>query len=173
MKLTAFPAAFAMVAFGGAAEANEIFGGIHVHDVDTSLTASEGVEDGIDLQIGYRGGRIGGSTNQAVPSPYAFLSVNSAGHTNYAAIGLSWKFGDSIYIRPGVGLAIHDGPGSFERGRSYLGSRILFEPELGVGYQINDRFSVEASWVHLSHGQLAGGQNPGQDNIGIRASHRF
>ena len=52
--------------------------------------------------------------------------------------------------------------------RIAFGSRILFEPEVGVGARINDRLSIEASLVHLSHGQMFGGQNPGIDNIGAR-----
>jgi len=27
--------------------------------------------------------------------------------------------------------------------------------------------------VHLSHGQLAGRQNPGMDDVGLRLVHRF
>ena len=49
-----------------------------------------------------------------------------------------------------------------------FGSRILFEPEVGVGAQVNDRLSVEASWVHMSHAQLFGRENPGIDNFGVR-----
>ena len=47
-------------------------------------------------------------------------------------------------------------------------SRLLFEPELGLGARINSRMTLEASWVHISHAQLAGRQNPGIDNIGAR-----
>lgn len=168
-----FTAAAAALATATPAQADEVFGGILFHDVDTRITASGGVEDGVDFQLGYRSDRIVGSDNQWVPSFYAFVSANTAGHTNFAAAGFSWKFGDRIYIRPGVGLAIHDGPLSPEPGRSDLGSRILFEPELGVGVQVNDRLSVEAAWVHLSHATLFSGQNPGQDNIGVRLNYRF
>ena len=49
-----------------------------------------------------------------------------------------------------------------------FGSRILFEPEIAVGAEINDRLSIEASWVHMSHGTLFSRQNPGIDNFGVR-----
>ncbi len=49
-----------------------------------------------------------------------------------------------------------------------FGSRVLFEPELAVGTQLNDRMTIEASWVHMSHAQLFSGQNPGIDNLGVR-----
>ena len=51
-----------------------------------------------------------------------------------------------------------------------LGSLVLFAPELSIGTRINDRMTIEASWVHMSHGTLFGGQNPGMDNFGLRLS---
>lgn len=152
-----------------AAHATELFGGVYVHDVDTPLTRS-GVEGGADIQLGLRGGRIGRTPLQ----PYAFVTVNTAGETNYAAAGLSARFGDRFFIRPGVGLAVHTGSArNFENpfnDKVDFGSRVLFAPEIGVGVQATDRLSVEASWVHLSHGQLFGRQNPGMDNIGVRVT---
>lgn len=150
---------------GQTAHAAELFGGIYVHDVNTPLTRS-GFESGADLQVGWRGGRIGLTPLQ----PYAFGAINTAGDTNYAAAGVSAKFGDAIYIRPGLGLAIHSGSaGDFQRtDRVAFGSRILFAPEIGVGVRVAPRITAEASWVHLSHAQLFGGQNPGIDNIGVR-----
>jgi lipid A 3-O-deacylase len=44
----------------------------------------------------------------------------------------------------------------------------LVEPQLGVGVRLNPRLSVEASWVHMSHAQLGGRENPGVDNLGVR-----
>ena len=152
------------------AQAGEIFGGIYVHDVDTPLTRS-GFESGADIQLGWRGDRIGRTPLQ----PYAFAAVNTSGETNYAAVGLSAKFGDRIYVRPGVGLAIHSGSaGNFQRtDKVAFGSRVLFAPELGIGFQATDRVSIEASWVHMSHAQLFGRQNPGIDNIGMRVNFAF
>lgn len=160
-------AAFALAAVAASpAQAGEIFGGIYSHDVKTPLNLS-GVEDGVDFQLGFRSGRIGGTPLQ----PYVFGSLNSAGDTHFAAAGVSAKFGRRIYIRPGLGLAIHSGSaGNFEvrNDRVEFGSRILFAPEVAVGTHINDRLSIEASLVHLSHGTIFSGQNPGIDNLGVR-----
>ena len=149
------------------ASAGELFGGIYVHDVDTPLTAS-GVEHGADVQLGWRGDKIAITPLQ----PYAFVAVNSSGDTNYAAVGLSAKFGDAIYIRPGLGLAIQTGSASNfndpSNDKVEFGSRVLFEPELGIGFRVAPRITAEASWVHMSHAQLFGRQNPGIDNIGVR-----
>ena len=51
-----------------------------------------------------------------------------------------------------------------------FGSRVLFEPEIALGTRINDRMSVEASWVHMSHATLFSRQNPGIDNLGVRVN---
>jgi len=147
------------------AHAGELFGGIYVHDVKLPTDLS-GIENGFDLQVGYRGGRIAHSPLQ----PYIFGALNSAGDTSYAAVGLSAKFGRSIYVRPGLGIAIHNGSAGkfFNPDKIAFGSRVLFEPEIAVGTRINDRLSIEASWIHMSHAQLFGGENPGIDNLGLR-----
>ena len=151
------------------AQAGELFGGVYVHDINSPFTLS-GIEDGFDVQIGYRGGRIGRTPLQ----PYAFGALNTAGQTSYAAAGLSAKFGDRLFVRPGLGIAIHNGSAAnFEdptNDKVEFGSRVLFEPELGVGARLNERMTVEASLVHLSHAQFFGKQNPGIDNLGVRLS---
>jgi hypothetical protein len=162
---------FVLVAAAAAAPAHagEIFGGLYVHDVDTPLTIS-GVEGGADVQLGWRGGRIGKTPLQ----PYVFGALNTSGNTSYAAAGISARFGRQIYIRPGVGIAVHTGSASnFEdptNGKIDFGSRVLFEPELGIGVEVAPRISVEASWVHMSHAQLVGKENPGIDNLGVRVN---
>ena len=157
--------ALALAALPSATGAAELFGGLYVHDVDTPLTKS-GIESGVDVIAGVRGGRIGLTPLQ----PYAFVAVNSSGETNYGAIGISAKFGEAIYFRPGVGLALHTGSdGNFQQDdKIAFGSRILFEPEIAVGAKLNERLSLEASWVHMSHGTLFSRQNPGIDNFGVR-----
>lgn len=152
------------------ASAGELFGGLYVHDVDTFLTRS-GIEAGTDVQLGYRWDRIGATPLQ----PYAFAAANTAGETHYAALGLSAKFGERIFIRPGLGIAVHTGSDDkFNRtDRIAFGSRVLFEPELGIGMRLSERATLEASWVHMSHAQLFGGQNPGIDNIGARLSWKL
>lgn len=149
------------------AYAGELFAGVYVHDVKLPLDRS-GIEPGADFMLGFRGGKIGVTPLQ----PYVFGALNSAGQTSYAAIGLSAAFGDRIFLRPGLGLAIHNGSTeTFQdptNGKVDFGSRILFEPELAVGTRLNDRVSVEASWVHMSHATLFSRQNPGIDNLGVR-----
>lgn len=152
-------------ALPAAANAGELFGGLYVHDVKLP-TDKSGIEGGADAQLGYRFGSFVGTPLQ----PYLFGAVNTAGETSYAAAGISAKFGRSIYIRPGLGLAIHNGSAGryYRTDKIAFGSRVLFEPELGIGTQINNRLSVEASWVHMSHATLFSRENPGIDNLGVR-----
>jgi hypothetical protein len=151
------------------AQAGELFGGLYAHDVKTPLDKS-GIEDGADLQLGWRGGRVGRTPLQ----PYVFGALNTGGDTSYAAAGLSAKFGKRIFVRPGIGIAVHNGSAKkfqdLTNDRIEFGSRVLFEPELGIGARINQRLSIEASWVHMSHARLFSRQNPGIDNIGVRVT---
>ena len=156
------------------AVAGEVFGGLYVHGVNTPLTLGGSPEGGVDVQLGFRGGPIIPGTKL---EPYVFGALNSKGDTSYAAAGLAWKFGDRIYIRPGVGIAVHTGSSANfdhdDHDHIDFGSRILFEPEVGVGARVSERVTIEASWVHLSHATLLSGQNPGIDNIGVRLNWKL
>lgn len=160
--------------FAGPANAGEVFGGLFVHGVNTPLSLGGSPEGGVDVQLGYRGEPIVQGTGL---QPYAFVSANSKGDTHFAAAGLSWKFGDRVYVRPGLGIAVHTGSSRNTSNpfndRIEFGSRILFEPEIGIGARVSDRMTIEASWVHLSHAGLFGRQNPGLDSIGARFSWKL
>ena len=156
------------------ATAGEFFGGTFVHDVKTPFDNS-GQEHGVDVHFGWRGNRIEALGFIGKPSPHLYAAVNSAGDTSLAAMGLDWKIGHTIYARPGIGLAVHDGPGrsSARADRIWFGSRVLFAPEVALGVEISRRMSIEAAWVHFSHAQLFGKQNPGTDSFGVRLNYRY
>lgn len=156
------------------AGAQELFAGLLAHDVESPLTKG-GLEDGADIEIGWRGARLRALGFLGAPSPYLFGSVSTGAETHFAAAGLSWRLGGRLFARPGIGLAVHTRSTRGVAGgvRTDLGSRILFEPELGLGYQLSDRLALEATWVHISHAQLMGPQNPGMDSVGVRISWRM
>src|SRR5687768_4251028 len=116
--------AFAVTA-AAPARAAEIFGGVLAHDIDSPLTRG-GREDGADLQLGWRGGRIGALGVVGAPSPYAVGAVGAGGDTHFAAAGLSGRVGGRLDVRPGSGLAVHrrGSSGVFQGLRTDLGSRI-------------------------------------------------
>jgi len=164
-----------LLASAGPANAAELFGGLHVHDVKTPLDES-GIESGIDVSLGLRGGDIA-HVWRAELQPYVFGALNSAGNTDYAAVGVAAKvpLGGRWYVRPGVGIAIQDGSAGkyYRTDRIAFGSRVLAEPEFAIGTQLTSRLSVEASWVHMSHAQVFGKENPGIDNLGVRVNVRL
>jgi lipid A 3-O-deacylase len=156
------------------AGAQELFGGVSIHD--SGFITQGGNERGVDFIAGWRGGpllpMLGG------PRPHLLVSVNSAGGTDFAAAGLSWKFGTRLYLRPGIGIAVQDGDvhltSAFPANRRIpLGSPLLFEPELGIGARIAPNMSIEATWIHLSHAYLFGHLNPGLDSAGLRLNLAF
>lgn len=151
----------------------EVFVGVYAHDVATPLNL-RGFGEGADFQLGWRGTRLRSLSAIGSPSPHVFVAVNTGGDAHYAVAGISWRIGGQVYVRPGIGLAVHtaDGRDSATPERS-LGSRILFAPELALGVDLGERVSVEASLVHLSHATLLGDHNPGMDNVGLRLNYRF
>ena len=157
------------------AMAQEIYGGVYAHAVETPFTFDT-QEGGVDMQAGVRFEPI---ESLGDVQPYAFGSLNLSGDTSFIGAGVSWKAElGPVYIRPGVGLVIHDAP-SFrvneETGyRTDLGSRVLFEPEIAIGADLSERWSLEASWVHISNARLFNSQqNPGIDTMGLRLNYRM
>ena len=172
--LTALAAAFVPAA----AAAQEAFVGVYDHAVDTPFTFFTG-EDGADVAVGYRFAPLEALAFVGKPAPYLIASLNLDGDTSFGGGGLSWTVGSGpLYVRPAVGLVVHDAPGyrvDWVRGqRTDLGSRVLFEPEIAVGYRASERLSLEASWMHISQARLFNwDQNPGIDMIGARVNYRL
>ncbi len=119
------------------------------------------------------------------PRLNAFISVNSAGHTNSAGGGLVWDhrlFGP-VFVRLDLGLALNDGvstaalgpAGAVDRqNRLLLGSKVLFREALGLDWRFARRWAIGAEYVHESNGQiLARGVNEGINDAGLRLAYRF
>lgn len=152
--------------------AQEVFAGILVHDVHLPIDKS-GREHGPELELGWRGGPTGALAFLGRPSLYVRGALAASGGTDFIGAGLSWRLGQgAFYARPALGVAVQTGamPVFGSNGvRQDLGSRLVFEPELAVGYRIAPRLSVEAALVHRSHGGLFNNrQNPGMDSLGLR-----
>jgi hypothetical protein len=154
------------------AAAQEVFAGAYVHGVDTPFTLPTG-EGGADIELGYRFARQDALKPIGRPAPYLIASLNTGGDTSFVGGGLSWKLGrGTFYLRPGVGLVVHDGPRlrvGADGVRTDLGSPVLFEPEIAVGARLSPRVALEASWMHISNARLFNHrQNPGIDMMGLR-----
>ena len=176
-RLSAALAAALLAAAAAPAQAGDVLLGVLAHNADLGITVRP-VEGGTaDVQFGYR----------TLPIPWLHWGdfrahvigeANLSGGVDFAAAGLSYRFhmGRDVYIAPGIGGAVQDGDShqfQVRPDRLSLGSRLLFEPELTVGWHATDRLAVEFIYDHLSHGQLAGAQNPGVDNVGVRLAWRL
>lgn len=175
MKTIALAALAATCLVAAPAQAQEAFAGVYAHGVDTPFTLRTG-EGGVDVAAGVRFAPVEALSFVGSPQPYVVGSLNTQGDTSFAGAGLSWTIGKGpVFVRPGIGLVVHDGPGfridPVSGKQTDLGSRVLFEPEIGIGYRMSDRISVEAHWMHVSHAQLFNSQqNPGLDMIGARVN---
>jgi len=150
-----------------AARADDIWLGLYQHDVTIAQTR---FESGQDIKAGWIGDPIRGLRAIGSPSPHVLVSKSLNGQTDYAAVGVNWTFGSKLYVRPGIGVAVNNGPRRAyrENRRVDLGSPVTFEPELAFGWRISERYRLEASWVHLSHATLFSRQNRGMDSMGAR-----
>jgi lipid A 3-O-deacylase len=173
--------------------AADVFVGVYDH----ALFAAKGQEGGEDIMLGYRTAPMRGWTWLARPEIHVMVSANTQTSTDFVAVGLDWPltlgFGGRLYVRPGFGLAYTTGeadignafaPGLTQEEhdrRLYLsqtridfGSKEQFEPELAFGYKLTPRIAVEASYVHLSNGQIFHqGKNQGLDDAGLRVAYSF
>jgi hypothetical protein len=132
-----------------------------------------GQESGAELELGWRSKGIDALRFLGRPSVYVRGALAASGGTDFVSAGLSWRLGRGrLYLRPEFGLAVQTGAMPvFDAGgtRTDLGSRVVFEPALAVGYRIAPRLAIEAALVHRSHAGLFNGrQNPGMDSLGLR-----
>lgn len=194
-KVYAMAAAVVIVA-ARPALAGEAFLGVYQHDIMDGISHGGHLEHGKDIVFGFRTASLDELSWIGAPHVHFLVGINTLGETSFAAAGFDWRFkfgpDDRFYFEPGIGGSIHTGdvdlpspndPGLTPAQVAYrlhqwqtqldLGSRVLFEPELSLGWKATDRWSVEMSWIHMSHAQLAGPQNPGLGDFGFRAVYRY
>lgn len=154
------------------------------HDV---LHPGSEAEDGADIEIDVLFREWGALKILGRPKINLTGSLNTAGDTNFASIGLVWDkdFSERWYGEFTLGYAVHDGeiapppgvpPSVAKEEHLYLGSRDLIRSSVSLGYRLDDRWSVALEWVHLSHGEvLAHGDdyNTGIDAVGVRFGRRM
>jgi lipid A 3-O-deacylase len=195
MKITIAAVVTALMLAPASANAAETFLGVYAHDIDDRISIGHSPESGQQIVGGVRSERLESLRAIGRPRAHLLAGVNTEGGINYAAAGLSWRFhlgSERFYLQPGIGAAVHSGkvnlPSSLEPGLTPqerdrrlavrrnnldLGSRVLFEPEVSLGWQATERMALELSWIHLSHAQLASKQNPGLGDLGLRAVWNF
>jgi hypothetical protein len=113
-----------------------------------------------------------------LPRPHIGGSVNLNGKTSYAYVGGLWTvpLPHNFFAEAFVGGAIHNGSLQGEPGRAALGCRALFHVGGSLGYRLNERWSVMATFDHLSNGNavLHGcSNNQGLNEYGVRLGYSF
>ena len=109
------------------------------------------------------------------PRPHVGLSVNSAGDTSQAYVGLTWewRFWRNWFIDFSLGGAIHDGKKTTTRiDRKELGCRVLFRESFELGYIFKERHSITGFLEYISNAKLCVA-NEGLESFGIRYGYRF
>lgn len=180
--------ALAVLACGAAPAAAEDFIDeirLGVLDHDTGLVGTS-KEDGIDVGLELLSHPL--SSLAAVGSPRFVIGglVNSEGQTNQAYAGLlaRWEFAegvlradDALFLEGTVAVAWHDGKrdvtGTPEEAEwKSHGSAWGFRTGFGVGYRIDERWSVALSFHHFSNADLAQ-PNEGTNDVGLRIGMRL
>lgn len=196
MKRFAAPLLAGALALLGAraASAADIWTGAYAHGLGTKQSQ----EGGADVMLGFETERLGGVFKYIFnPAVHGMVAFNTSVSTDFVALGFDWPIpilrSQHWYLRPGIGFAGTTGKADIgnsndpnvsaaERQRRArlaatridFGSHDLFEPELALGYKINNDWKVEASYVHLSNGQiLHSGKNQGLDDVGLRLMYRW
>ncbi len=163
---------------GHQAHAEEIYAGAAINGVNTPFSFDID-EQGTNIILGVRGNPEKGLEKIGSPSLYIFVAINDSDDTSFVAGGLSWHIdiAKKLYFRPGIGIALQGRTAQRFRlsdgRRTDLGSAILFEPELILGYEISDKISAELTWQHISHATLFSRQNPGIDIMGARIAFKI
>ncbi|MGE0830578.1 MAG: acyloxyacyl hydrolase [Hyphomonadaceae bacterium] len=180
----------ALMAGAGAAQAgvSEVHVGVMAHNIRVIDDKNADKEDGPAIELEANFDSPGFLHWAGRPEPYIVASVNVAGETSFAGVGLEWRweFADGWALQPGLGYVIHDGElenpypngspeaADFAAEHVLLGSRDLFRTSLGLSREFGEHWSGQVFYSHLSHGQILGeGRNQGMDQIGLRIGYRF
>ncbi len=162
---------------------DEIKFGVMAHDVSDLGNGKE--SHSADGQVELDTARPGVLRWLGAPRVNAVLALNSAGKTNFGAMGLTWdrRLFSRLYGRLDLGMGLTDGVtdappgaagGALHAHRLILGSKALFREAIGVDWRLTGRWSIGAAFEHLSNGGLLGNHyNEGINDVGMTLSYRF
>jgi len=111
------------------------------------------------------------------PRPYiGFDAAIADDPIHFVYAGLNWDFHliGSLYLSTSLGGAITtaenlDDPTTYKA----LGCRTLFHLGAAIGYDVGERWTVQAYTDHFSNGGLCGDDNNGAEATGVRIGYRF
>ncbi|NDC57896.1 MAG: hypothetical protein EBZ50_03510 [Alphaproteobacteria bacterium] len=162
--------------------------GVLKHNVGVLNAKTEGREGGVNVEVQADFASPGFLGWAGAPKPYVIASLNTAGDTSFAGVGLQWRIpvGAKWSLDPGFGYVIHSGEVDnpfangdpratrFSSENLLFGSRDLFRSTLGVTRELAGPWSGQVFYNHLSHGQVLGkGRNQGVDQVGVRLAYKL
>jgi lipid A 3-O-deacylase len=190
-------AGLSMAGAAGPAQAQtgpEVYLGGFAHDVSDGFVGTPHEDGTVDVEVGVRSRRYT-YFNLVKLNWYGKAEVNTSGLSSFYTFGFELRkhlFTDKFYIGGGAGVTYDAGlrayknpfdPGISEAeylGRLHtqqkwkaMGSDVLFNPNILVGYELSPHWALEGAWDHYSHATLLGKRNPGIDNFGGRLVYRF
>jgi lipid A 3-O-deacylase len=158
---------------------DEVKLGVLAHDI---RFLSDHVEPGADLNVEILFPSPAVLRVLGAPRPHLGLSLNTAGATDYAYVGLTWSgrpwrslltLPEGLFVAGSLGGGIHNGYlYSAPPDRKVLGSRLLFRESGEAGYQLTRSVSLSVMLDHLSNAGLAP-HNQGLTNVGARVGVTF
>lgn len=111
-----------------------------------------------------------------VPRPHIGGAVNTNSDTSHVNFGLTWNYDitSRLFLEASFGGAFHNGKTGnvVPADRSALGCSPLFRESAGIGFRIDQNWSIIASVEHLSNAGLCK-QNRGLTNVGAQVGYRF
>lgn len=188
MRMAFGAATIALVAATPAGALESVRVGVLDHNVGVLNAKTEGREQGVNIEAQADLGRLEALRWVGRPAPYAVASINTAGDTSFAGVGLTWRvpLGANWGFEPALGYVIHNGEVSnpfpngdarataFSNDNLLFGSRDLFRTTLGLTRDLPGPMFGELFYNHLSHGQILGnGRNQGVDQVGVRIGYAF
>ena len=166
-KLLIPPAKSRYTGIGSAGYLSEIRGGLFIHDEGPFSRNKEGGFD-TNVEVLFKSPPILDSIFS--PRPHLGATVNSAGNTSQAYLGLTWdwEFYRDYFFNFSLGGALHTGEKvTDDPKKKSLGCRALFRESLNVGYKIYGRHSVMLHLDHISNAKLCS-SNEGLEAFGLR-----
>jgi lipid A 3-O-deacylase len=179
--LVALPVLWAGPAHADPGWLDEVKLGVLAHDIRVFGLGRSG-ETGADVTIEVLFPSPAFLRNLGAPRPHLGVSINTAGHTDYGYLGLTWSgrpwrpllaLPEGLFAAGSLGGGVHDGHrNTAPPERKILGSRLLFRESVEAGYQLTRKVSFSVMLDHVSNAGLAT-HNQGLTNFGTRIGVTF
>ena len=94
--------------------------------------------------------------------PALGATINFNGDTSKAYLDARWQrdFAGGMFLALGLGVAVHNGSALFDTyipdpNAKELGRRVLFHPNVEIGYRLDEHRSVSVFFEHISNASTA------------------